>query len=137
MRTVEIEVGRCLDGSVSASPDSAVPILPSSDLARTADFLAYLGLRIALRTQDYLQATLGDLELHYYLASGVDEGTNPAGCLLRVNDPDHQRAVWCDDGVECLEVPAPGAYGSTTFAVIDPDGNLLRVGHVLETAASG
>ena len=109
MRTVELGPGRVLDGSVSGSIDSAVPILPSSDLARTADFLAYLGLRIVLRTRDYLQATLGDLELHYYLDPEVDEATNPAGCLLRVTDPDRLRAVWCDDGVECREVPAPGA----------------------------
>jgi catechol 2,3-dioxygenase-like lactoylglutathione lyase family enzyme len=117
---------------VPALSDYAVPILPSSDLARTAGFLGYLGLDVVLQTRDYLQATFGDLELHYFLADGVDQAANCGGCLLRVADPDKQRALWCGDGVECLEVAASGAYGHTAFAVVDPDGNLLRVGHAMK-----
>ena len=119
---------------MSALSGSAIPILPSGDLARSASFLADLGFATRLQTCDYLQADVGGTELHYYLA-GVDPGSNPNGCLLRVDDPEKLRAVWTAEGVDCLDVTASDAYGQTEFAVCDPDGNLLRVGRVLTEQA--
>ena len=108
--------------------DSAVPILPSGDLARAEAYYAYLGFRIVDRGPDYLQLAHGTIELHLYLAHGHDLLANPAGCYLRVADPAALRVSWCEDGIDCLEVPGSEAYGKTLFALVDPDGNTLRYG---------
>ena len=108
--------------------ESAVPILPSGDLARAEAFYAYLGFRVVGRGPDYLQLAHGAIELHLYLAAGHDPLANPAGCYLRVADPAALRVSWCSDGIDCLDVPGSGGYGETVFALVDPDGNTLRYG---------
>jgi hypothetical protein len=124
-----------LDDDVSALSGSAIPILPSGDLTRSAGFLAYLGFATRVQTSDYLQADAAGTELHYYLARGTNPATNQSGCLLRVADPERLRAAWTADGLDCLEVTASETYGRTEFAVCDPDGNLLRIGRVLTEPA--
>jgi catechol 2,3-dioxygenase-like lactoylglutathione lyase family enzyme len=109
-------------------PESAVPILPSSDLARSEAFYAYLGFRVLSRTQDYLRVLHGTIELHLFLADDLDPLRNSAGCYFRVADPESLRRTWRRDGVACLEVPESDGYGLTRFALVDPDGNVLRYG---------
>ena len=108
--------------------ESAVPILPSSDLARSADFYRYLGFRVLGRTEDYLRVRHGGIELHLFLAVDLDPFQNTAGCFFRVADPEALRRTWRRDGVACLDVPGSAGYGLTRFAVVDPDGNILRYG---------
>lgn len=115
---------------------SAVPILPSSDLDRSAPCYAYLGFRVLARGADYLRVARDGLELHLYLDPGLDAVANGAGCLLRVADPAALRGSWCADGVACLDVPGSGEYGETLFAVVDPDGNTLRIGPLADDAAA-
>jgi catechol 2,3-dioxygenase-like lactoylglutathione lyase family enzyme len=108
--------------------ESAVPILPSSDLDRSAAFYGYLGFRVMGRTPDYLRVAWGRIEIHLYSTEGVDALVNPAGCYLRIGDSRETRARWHAEGVHCLDVPVPDTYGPTTFAVVDPDGNTVRFG---------
>lgn len=112
----------------------AVPVLPSTDLARSQAFYSYLGFRVLGRTADYLRVADGRIELHLYLDGQNDPLANSAGCYLRVEDPDALCAAWTADGVNCLQVPNSSDYGSTLFAIVDPDGNTLRYGP-LERAA--
>jgi len=114
--------------STAQVQSAAVPILPSADLDRAQACYTYLGFQVQCRAEDYLQIALGSIELHFYLAPEHDPFTNSAGCYLRVDDPAALRAAWSADGVDCLECPTPAHYGATLFAVIDPDGNTLRIG---------
>jgi catechol 2,3-dioxygenase-like lactoylglutathione lyase family enzyme len=114
--------------SAAATRSAAVPILPSADLDRAQACYTYLGFQVLCRAEDYLQVVFGGIELHFYLAPEHDPFANSAGCYLRVDDPAALRAAWCADGVDCLECPAPAYYGPTLFAVVDPDGNTLRIG---------
>ena len=107
---------------------AAVPVLPSVDLARAEACYTYLGFRVLSRAEDYLRVARDGIELHFYLAPDHDPFANSAGCYLQIDDPEALRAVWCADGVDCLDVPAPAYYGPTVFAVVDPDGNTLRIG---------
>ncbi|HEV2633498.1 MAG TPA: VOC family protein [Actinocrinis sp.] len=109
-------------------PESAVPILPSCDLGRSEAFYTYLGFRVLGRARDYLRVAHGAIELHLYLADELDPVHNPAGCYFRVADPEALRRTWRRDGVSCLEVPGSTDYGQTRFALVDPDGNILRYG---------
>lgn len=112
----------------AASAGSAIPILPSADLDHALACYRYLGFQLLGRTDDYLRLSLGTVELHLYLDTGLDALRNSAGCYLRVSDPAALRVTWSDDGVNCLDVPGSAAYGASLFAVIDCDGNTLRIG---------
>lgn len=123
--TVQASTGT-IDGALRAG--QAVPILPSGDLDRALACYAYLGFTVLGRTADYLRLAFGPIELHLYLDPALDPLRNSAGCYLRVPDPAALRMAWCDDGVNCLDLPGTTAYGTSLFAVIDSDGNTLRFG---------
>jgi hypothetical protein len=106
----------------------AVPILPSADLDRALACYRYLGFALLGRASDYLRLSLGPVELHLYLEPALDPLRNSAGCYLRVADPAALRKAWDGDGVNCLDLPGIAAYGTSLFAVIDSDGNTLRIG---------
>lgn len=105
-----------------------VPILPSSDLARSLAYYRYLGFDVVEQAPDYARLSWHGAELHLYPHSDLDALANWAGCYVRVADPELVRTAWKRDGVECLEAPAPAHCGPTLFAVVDPDGNTLRIG---------
>lgn len=109
-------------------PAALVPILPSSDLERSVAYYQYLGFDVLERAADYARLQWRSAELHLYPHPEIDPTANSAGCYLRVADPDALRTTWADDGVDCLDMPVKPHYGTTVFAVIDPDGNTLRIG---------
>jgi catechol 2,3-dioxygenase-like lactoylglutathione lyase family enzyme len=111
-----------------------VPILPSSDLERSLAYYRYLGFDVLEHAADYARLTWDGAELHLYPHPGLDALSNSAGCCLRVGDPDGVRSAWMRDGVECLEMPVPKHCGFTAFAVVDPDGNTLRIGPTPDAA---
>lgn len=105
-----------------------VPILPSSDLEQSTAYYRYLGFQLLQHTEHYARLAWADAELHLYPHPGLDPLTNSTGCYLKVTDPDTLRAIWTSDGVQCLDTTIPPHYGPTLFAVVDPDGNTLRIG---------
>lgn len=107
---------------------SAVPILPSGDIERSRAYYAFLGFTVLDFEEDYLRVAHDGAEVHLYLAPETDPLTNPCGWYLKAPEPEELREKWTADGLECLHVPAPAYYGPTLFALIDPDGNMLRVG---------
>jgi catechol 2,3-dioxygenase-like lactoylglutathione lyase family enzyme len=111
--------------------DALVPILPSSDLDRSLAYYRYLGFDILEHATDYARLTWNGAELHLYPHPGLDPLANSAGCYLRVADPALVRTAWLRDGVECLDLPIAERNGATLFAVVDPDGNTLRIGPTL------
>jgi len=107
---------------------TSAPILPSADLRRTRAFYCFLGFTVVDASEDYLRVRYDDAEIHFYPAPHTDPDTNASGWYLRVEHPEELREKWAADGAECLDVPVPAVFGTTVFAVIDPDGGLLRVG---------
>jgi catechol 2,3-dioxygenase-like lactoylglutathione lyase family enzyme len=119
-----------LAGSVAYATSAAVPILPSRDLERSRAYYAFLGFTVLDLADDYLRVGHDGVEVHLYLSPDTDPKENPGGWYLRAAEPEELRGKWSADGLECLDVPAPSHYGTTVFALIDPDGNMLRVGPV-------
>jgi catechol 2,3-dioxygenase-like lactoylglutathione lyase family enzyme len=114
------------------------PILPSLDLAATAAFYARLGFeQTGLWPDEYLIVTRGDVGLHFFFAPDVDPRTSIAGCYLYVSDADSLFAEFSRlglpaDGIPRLHgAPQDTDYGLREFALVDPDGNLLRIGSSL------
>ena len=118
--------------------EGAVPILPSRDLAQTLAFYERLGFEnrgAPIEEWDYLIIGRGDIWLHFYPAPEVDPLTTSASCYLYVDDAQRLYDEWAALGVPSdpatgsrLVRPGEADYGMREFALVDPSGNLLRVG---------
>jgi catechol 2,3-dioxygenase-like lactoylglutathione lyase family enzyme len=118
--------------------ESAVPILPSRDLGETLAFYERLGFEnkgAHHSVWNYLIIARGGAELHFYAQPDVDPLTTDFSCYLRVPDADALYSEWHAIGVPTdtsngsrLMGPTDTDYGMREFALVDPSGNLLRVG---------
>jgi catechol 2,3-dioxygenase-like lactoylglutathione lyase family enzyme len=116
----------------------AIPVLPARDLAATLAFYERLGFvpqGSPWQTYRYLIVARERYELHFYEDAEVDPLTTAAGCYLRVADADGLHAEWEAIGVlhdratgSRLVAPSTTDYGMREFALVDPNGNLLRIG---------
>jgi catechol 2,3-dioxygenase-like lactoylglutathione lyase family enzyme len=121
-----------------ADRDLAISMLPGRSLPATAAFYARLGFEAELFGNDphYGLLTRGDLELHVFAHPDLDPATSHAGCYLRVRDVDRihadfRKAALPLHGIPRMDALADKPWGMREFAIVDPDGNLLRIGQVL------
>ena len=117
--------------------ERCVPILPSRDLEATLTFYERLGFAnrgAPPREWDYLIIGRGDLWLHFTPAPDVDPLSTAAACYCYVEDA---QALYDEWAPLVTPVPATGTriiapgtmpYGMREFAVVDLDGNLVRLG---------
>ena len=128
--------------------EHAVPILPSRDLRETLAFyerLGFVNLGAPPEEWDYLILGRGGLMLHFIAAPDVDPASTAGSCFAYVDDADRVYASWRDAGVggpadpsgTRLEPPMDTDYGMREFAVVDPSGNLVRVGSALSGTSAG
>ena len=118
--------------------EHAVPVLPARDLHETLAFYERLGFALQgapIEQYGYLIIARGSIELHFFDQPGVEPLATDAGCYVRVRDADALHREW-----KALGVPADPTTGSRLmgvtdtgydlreFALVDPSGNLLRVG---------
>ena len=118
--------------------EHAVPILPARDLAATLAFYERLGFEQAgtpWEAHRYLIVERGPYELHFFEAPDVDPRRSEESCYLRVADADALHEEWRALGIRRdpetgsrLVAPVDTAYGMREFGLVDPNGNLLRVG---------
>lgn len=125
----EIRIPNLLPGFLSRAraahtAKAAIPILPSSDLDRTADFYARAGFADAERHDGYLLLHNDGVELHFAHHDTVTPGT----CFVHVTDATtmwkHLREVSVDGVGEITDQD----YGLREFVLTDPDGNRIRIG---------
>lgn len=115
--------------------DLAIPILPSRSLPDTLAFYARLGFEgeILGEGDAYAILTRGDLELHFFLHAGLVPAESWAGCYLRVADVHSLYTAFLAAGLPRRGIPRMDdvedkPWGMREFALVDEDGNLLRVG---------
>ena len=123
---------------MSDMADKVIPILPSGSLDQTVDFYGRLGFQIAARYEkpdEYLIVRRGDVELHFFPWPEIDPWSSIAGCYLRVDDASEWYDAWADLGIPDSGIPRltnpTNRDGVREFALVDPDGNLLRVGQAM------
>lgn len=114
-----------------------IPILPSADFDVTASFYGPLGFgEVGRWPAEYLilrHEPLG-IELHFSADPSVDRWTNQATCYVRFPSGDEARA--CHASWRSAPIPEPAmlgtptatSYGLVEFPLIDPHGNLVRLG---------
>ncbi len=118
-------------------PGISIPILPARDLGETRAFYERLGFRVAGWWPDefggYAILVKGDLSMHFFLYEDVSPSENCAQCYWRVTDVDAlhaecQAADLPSSGAPRLDAVEDKPWGMREFAIVDPSGNLVRVG---------
>lgn len=122
--------------------DLAIPILPCRSVSATTGFYRRLGFEGGPHefSRDYAIFRRGTLELHFFVHAGLVPAESWAGCYLRVADVQslHEASLACDlpdTGIPRLHRLEDKPWGLREFAIVDPDGNLLRIGQVIEQAS--
>ncbi len=121
-------------------PATAIPVLPCRDLDETVAFYGRLGFELVYEQEEpdpYAILGWGEVEIHLFVPGADAAEAALGGCYLRVADADVVLRSW-----RTLDLPASGvprispiadrAWGMREFEVIDPNGNRVRVGHILE-----
>lgn len=114
--------------------DSAIPILPSRDLVETGRFYEVLGFSWTVYEEHgYLIIQRGSLELHFFAMPECDPHTSYSGAFLRVADVDALHRAFTaaplpSAGIPRLTAPENKPWGVRECALVDPSGNLLRIG---------
>lgn len=117
--------------------DLAIPILPSRSLPATLAFYARLGFDGETYGDEYAILRRGSVELHFFAHPDLIPAESHAGCYVRVQDVD---AIYLDfgaarlprHGIPRMDVLQDKPWGMREFAVIDEDGNLLRIGQEID-----
>jgi catechol 2,3-dioxygenase-like lactoylglutathione lyase family enzyme len=119
-----------------AEPGIAIPILPARDLLEIRDFYEALGFSVAGWWPEfggYASLVRGDLTVHFFAHDTLSPLENYAQCYWRVKDVDALHAEFAALGLPGTGVPRLAAlenkpWGMREFAIVDPSGNLVRVG---------
>ena len=116
----------------------SVPILPARDLDAILAFYQRLGFENAGTEPsewNYLIIRRGGVQLHFYGDPEVDPLTTAFSCYVFTEDADALYDEWNAIGVptdaaagSSLQAPVQTDYGMREFALVDPSGNLIRVG---------
>ena len=117
----------------------AIPILPARNLHETRAFYERLGFRTERwwpqEFGGYAILVRGNLEMHFFAFADIPPDQN-SGCYWRVQNVDAlyeecQASGLTDSGTLCLLPVENKPWGTREFALIDPNGNLIRVGQLI------
>jgi catechol 2,3-dioxygenase-like lactoylglutathione lyase family enzyme len=107
--------------------------LPMRSITATVAFYGRLGFEVAYRDDSWLILERGPLELEFFAFPDLEPATSSFSACVRVADVDGLWADWNSLGLPVAGIPRlhgpPGSLGWPLrgFALVDPDGSLLRV----------
>ena len=109
-----------------------IPILAARDIAETVAFYGSLGFAL-VNLYDafgppYLIVRRDDVELHFVHSPDTDPHESHGGCYLRLADAQGVYDEWQPLGLAEVHEPRDTPWGMREFFVVDPSGNLLRIG---------
>lgn len=125
------------DLASSEGRDLAIPILPSSSLENTIRFFGRLGFKGHIVGEGYAIVTRGELEVHFFSYPEVKAAESFAGCYFRVADVDKLYEAFSTAALPTRGIPRMDRlevkpWRMKEFAIIDEDGNLYRIGQVMD-----
>jgi len=122
-------------GAAAEQDDMTIPILPSRSMDGTLAFYGRLGFEgeVMGEGDSYAILTRGRLELHFFLHTELVPAESSAGCYIRVANVEALYQAFASAKLPFAGIPRMHAledkpWGMKEFAVIDDDGNLLRIG---------
>ena len=117
--------------------DMAIPILPSRSLSDTLVFYRRLGFEGEIHAHgDYAILRRGTVELHFFTHRELNPAESSAGCYIRVVDVESIYRAFSVADLPRRGIPRQDAlelkpWRMKEFAVVDPDGNLIRIGQTV------
>jgi catechol 2,3-dioxygenase-like lactoylglutathione lyase family enzyme len=109
-----------------------IPILASRDIEETVVFYSRLGFEVVRLHQEfgpaYLLLRRDEVELHFVHSPDTDPKESHGGCYLRLEDAQSVYDEWAPLDVPEIHPPRDTPWGMREFFVIDPSGNLIRIG---------
>jgi catechol 2,3-dioxygenase-like lactoylglutathione lyase family enzyme len=118
--------------------DLAIPILPCRSVSDTVEFYRRLGFdgKIWGEPHFYAAITRDGVEIHFFTDAALDPAKSSSGCYIRVRDVDSICKAFSavqlpSKGIPRIDNVANKPWGMREFAIVDPDGNLIRVGQTL------
>ena len=109
-----------------------IPILPACDIAETIEFYGKLGFAVVRLHEGfgapYLLLRRDEVELHFVHSPHTRAGDNDSACYLRLVDAEGVYDEWAPLGLAGVRPIKDTPWGMREFAVVDPSGNLLRIG---------
>lgn len=107
--------------------------LPSRDTSATAVFYEKLGFVVDFNDGGWMIIRRGPLELEFFHMSDLNPKESWFSACIRVDDLDALYADFLKAGLpeDCRSIPRVGkieveAHGLRLFALVDPEGSLLR-----------
>ena len=118
--------------------DRAIPTLPCRSINATSEFYKRLGFEGGAHefNSEYGIFIRGAVELHFFTHRELLPAESSAGCYIRVLEVESFYAACSALGLPSAGIPRMDRledkpWGLREFAIIDPDGNLLRIGQVI------
>lgn len=118
--------------------DLAIPILPSRSVSDTLAFYRQFGFdgKLCGPGNSYAILTRGTVEIHFFTHPELRPAESFAGCYIRVLEVDSIYQAFSSaslprKGIPRLDVLEIKPWGMKEFALVDPDGNLVRIGQVV------
>lgn len=119
--------------------DLAIPILPCRSVSATISFYRRLGFEGGAHAfnREYAILRRGPIELHFFTHKELQPAESSAGCYIRVLDVESVYRSFSSSklpltGIPRMDTLEDKPWGLREFAVVDPDGNLLRIGQVIQ-----
>jgi len=117
---------------------SICPIFPSSNFKTTSEFYEQLGFVVGAlyEKEGYLILEREDVELHFNRDDSLDPAKSVHSAFVRVTDARELSEKYLQlalplEGIPRVTYAEDKPWGICEFAIVDPDGHLLRVGHEL------
>lgn len=119
--------------------DLAIPTLPSRSLSASVEFYKSLGFEGGVHefNSDYAILRRGAVEIHFFTHKELVPPESSAGCYIRVLDVESIYSSFLTrqlprKGIPRMDLLEDKPWGLREFAIVDPDGNLLRIGQIIE-----
>lgn len=105
--------------------------LPARDFGETAAFYGALGFELGFRDETWMTMSRGDLEVEFFPHPSLDPLQSWFSACVRVSDLDRLHRDWSvaglpDQGIPRMTEPKDEPFGFRMFALVDPNGSLLR-----------
>lgn len=127
-----------------AQHDIAIPILPSRSLSATLAFFGRLGFagEVLGVGDSYAIVRRGTVEIHFFIHVDLVPAESSAGCYVRVLDVGSIHRAFSlaqlpRRGIPRMDDLEVKPWGMKEFAIVDLDGNLLRIGETIQESGPG
>jgi catechol 2,3-dioxygenase-like lactoylglutathione lyase family enzyme len=122
---------------MAALDGETIPILASRDVAETVAFYRRLGFEVLRLHEEfgpaYLLLRRDGVELHFVHSPEASPEESHGACYLRLADAQAVYDEWAPLEVPGLHPPRDTPWGMREFFIVDPSGNLIRIGTRLPT----